>query len=175
MYSRPFVLTCTLTYPERARVELHTNADSLTYAAARTADVPNRHSSKPADSDAPEKPRPDTVTVVPPSDEPRDGHTEDTLAAARYVKRTPLDANCCPFKDTDTKRAPAPADGGDTHTMLEPPPASQPRTGTMRESPYRHSYGAPIDAADIPSVTIVPPCTGPADGVAALTCTSAYT
>ena len=78
-------------------------------------------------------------------------------------------------KDTDTKRAPARADGGDTHTMLEPPPASQPRTGTMRESPYRHSYGAPLDAADIPTVTIVPPCTGPADGVAALTCTSAYT
>ena len=93
MYSRPFVLTSTDTYPEAARVEWHTSADSLTYAAA-VADAFHRHSSAPDASAAAEKPLPSTVTGVPPSAAPRDGHTDDTAAAGRYVKRTPLDENC---------------------------------------------------------------------------------
>ena len=95
VYSRPLVLSSSATYPAaRARaVELHTSADSLTYAAGVT-DAFQRHSSAPAASAPAEKPLPSTVTGVPPSAAPRVGESDDTAAAGWYVKRTPLDENC---------------------------------------------------------------------------------
>ena len=116
VYSRPFVLTSTGTYPLTERVELHTKADSLTYTAATTV-VLKRHCSAPIASADHEKPEPCTVTGVPPSAAPRDGHTDDTAAAGRYVKLTPLDdVNCCPFSDTSTYRSPDDTDGGAEHS-----------------------------------------------------------
>ena len=98
------------------RVELHTIADSLTNAAD-TTDVLKRHSSAPIASADDEKPLPRTVTGVPPSAAPRTGHTDDTAAAGRYVKLTPLDdVNCCPFSDTSTYRSPDDTDGGAEHS-----------------------------------------------------------
>jgi hypothetical protein len=93
VYSRPFVLTSTDTYPRADRVELHTIALSLTYAAG-TIDESKRHSKAPASAADDEKPLPSTVTGVPPSAAPRVGHTDDTAGAGRYVKLTPLDVNC---------------------------------------------------------------------------------
>ena len=93
VYSRPFVLASTDAYPAGARVVLHTSVDSSTYAAA-VEDAFQPHSSAPAASADAEKPLPRTVTGVPPSAAPRVGETDDTAAAGRYVKRTPLDENC---------------------------------------------------------------------------------
>jgi hypothetical protein len=75
--------------------ELHTSADSLTYADGVT-DAFQRHSSAPAASAGreAEKPLPSTVTGVPPSAAPRVGESDDTAAAGWCVKRTPLDENC---------------------------------------------------------------------------------
>ena len=87
------MLTSTGTYPLDAREELHTSAVSDTYAAV-TIDVPNRHSRPPSASADDEKPLPTTVTGVPPSDTPREGHTDDTAADARYVNDTLLDEYC---------------------------------------------------------------------------------
>ena len=115
VYSRPLVLTSTDAYPAGARGEWHTSADSLTYVA-RVTDAFHAHSSSDASDAAAEKPLPSTVTGVPPSDAPRDGHTDETAAAGRYVKRTPLDENCCPFIDTSSHREPAPDDGGAAHS-----------------------------------------------------------
>ena len=74
-------------------VELHASAFSLTYAA-RTDVLLKRQRNAPSASAADEKPLPSTVTGVPPSDAPRTGHTDDTAAAGRYVKKAPLHANC---------------------------------------------------------------------------------
>ena len=87
------MLTAKGAYPAASAVELHTTADSLTYAAGTTV-VLKRHSSAPDASAAAEKPLPTTVTGVPPSDTPREGHTDDTAADARYVNDTLLDENC---------------------------------------------------------------------------------
>jgi hypothetical protein len=87
------VLTSTGAYPAADAVELHTTADSLTYAADTTVEL-KRHRSAPDASAAAEKPLPNTVTGVPPSATPRTGHTDDTAADGRYVNATPLDENC---------------------------------------------------------------------------------
>ena len=93
VYSCPLVLTSTATYPADDAVVLHTSDDSLTYAA--TTDVAlKRQRSAPSASAASEKPLPSTVTGVPPSEAPRNGHTDDTAADGRYVNATPLDENC---------------------------------------------------------------------------------
>ena len=115
VYSRPFVLTSTSAYPARDALVLHTSADALTYAAASALEL-KRQRSAPADSADAEKPLPSTVTRVPPSDTPRDGHTDDTESAGRYVNATPHDENCWPFIDTSTSRAPEPDDRGDAHS-----------------------------------------------------------
>ena len=93
VYSCPFVLTSTGTYPAAAAVVLHTTDDSLTYDASTDVAL-KRQRSAPSASAASEKPLPTTVTGVPPSDAPRTGHTDETAAAGRYVNATPLDENC---------------------------------------------------------------------------------
>ena len=115
VYSRPFVLTSTDTRPAPDDVELHTSADSLTYAAATTVALKRQRNAPSASADD-EKPLPSTVKGVPPSDAPRTGHTDDTAAAGRYVNIASPDANCCPFADSDNRRAPAPDDGADAHS-----------------------------------------------------------
>jgi len=109
------LLTSTDAYPADDAVALHASADSLTYAAATTVAL-KRQRSDPDASAAAEKPPPSTVSGVPPSAAPRDGHTDDTDDDGRYVNATPLDENCCPFADTSTTRAPEPDDGGDAHS-----------------------------------------------------------
>ena len=93
VYSRPFVLTSTDTWPAADAVELHTTADSLTYAADTTVAL-KRHRNAPSASADDEKPLPSTVTGVPPSDAPRTGHTDDTAAAGRYVNIAAPKENC---------------------------------------------------------------------------------
>jgi hypothetical protein len=115
VYSRPFVLTSTDTRPAPDDVELHTTADSLTYAAATTVALKRQRNAPSASADD-ENPLPSTVSGAPPSEAPRTGHTDDTAAAGRYVNSASPDANCCPFADTDKRRAPAPDDGGDAHS-----------------------------------------------------------
>ena len=116
VYSRPLVLTSTMAYPGRDAVVLHTNADSLTYKA-RTDVVLKRQRSAPSAAADEEKPLPMTVTGVPPSAAPRDGHTDDTDAAGRYVNAKPLAENCCPLSDTSTRREPDDDDGGAAHSI----------------------------------------------------------
>ena len=99
MYSRPFVLTSTDTWPAADAVELHTTADSLTYAAATTVALKRQRNAPSASADD-ENPLPSTVTGVPPSDAPRVGHTDDTATAPVYVYATPNDVNCWPFRLT---------------------------------------------------------------------------
>ena len=91
--SAPFVLTSSATLPADAAVELHTTADSLTYAAATTVALKRQRSAPSASADD-EKPLPSTVTGVPPSDAPRTGHTDDTAAAGRYVNIAAPKENC---------------------------------------------------------------------------------
>ena len=94
VYSRPFVLTSTTAWPADDAVLLHATTDSLTYAAATDVAL-KRHRSEPDASAADEKPLPSTVTGVPPSAAPLGGHTDDTAADGRYVKKMPsLCANC---------------------------------------------------------------------------------
>jgi len=50
------------------------------------------------------------------SDTDVNGHTDDTDAEATYVYSTPLELNCCPFRDTSTRRAPTPVDTADAHS-----------------------------------------------------------
>ena len=72
---------------------MHARADSLRYAAG--ADVPlKRQRRAPIDSAADEKPLPSTVSGVPPSDAPDNGHTDETDAAGRYVNEASEVANC---------------------------------------------------------------------------------
>ena len=115
VYSRPFVLTSTVAKPLADAVVLHTTADALTYAAGTIVEL-KRHIRPPDASDEDVNPLPNTVTGVPPSATPREGHTADTEAIARYVKDTPLDENCWPFIDTSNTREPAPDDGGAAHS-----------------------------------------------------------
>ena len=72
--------------------------------AARTDVVLKRHTKYPSDSDTDWKPLPDTVTGVLASDTAVEGHTDDTAADATYVNSTPLELNCCPFRETSTRR-----------------------------------------------------------------------
>ena len=94
---------------------LHVSADSLTYAAATSVPL-NRQRKAPNASAADEKPLPSTVTGVPPSAAPRNGHTDDTTADGRYVNHASLNANCCPLADSESRRDPAADDGGDAHS-----------------------------------------------------------
>jgi hypothetical protein len=75
-----------------------------------------RQRSVPKDSADDEKPRPSTVTGVPPSNAPRTGHTNDTAAAGRYVNAAAFKENCCPFIDTSICRPFARGDGGAVHS-----------------------------------------------------------
>jgi hypothetical protein len=50
------------------------------------------------------------------SDTAADGHTDDTDADATYVYCTPLELNCCPFRDTSKSLATAPACTGEEHS-----------------------------------------------------------
>ena len=115
VYSRPLVLTSTDAYPADDAVALHASADSLTYAAATTVAL-KRQRSAPSASAADEKPLPTTVSGVPPSDAPLEGHTDDTAHARRYVNAASPRANCWPFADSATRRAPDDDDGGDAHS-----------------------------------------------------------
>jgi hypothetical protein len=94
---------------------LHNTTDSLTYSAP-TDVLPNRQRRYPRDADTTLKPEPDTVTDVLASDTAADGHTDDTDADAMYVYCTPLELNCCPFRDTSNARAPTPADTPAEHS-----------------------------------------------------------
>ena len=123
--SRPFVLASMTTTPAaHRRGDTNTSADSPTYEAALTNVVQEQHSRtdglptiEAIAGSTRMKPRPNSVTGVPPSDAPRDGHTDDTAAAAWYVKRALAeDKNCCPLSDTSTDRALTPTDGGDAHS-----------------------------------------------------------
>jgi len=94
---------------------LHTTTDSLTYAAA-TDVLPKRQRRYPRDSDTTLKPEPDTVTDVLASDTAADGHTDETDADAMYVYCTPLELNCCPFRDTSNARESASVDTAAEHS-----------------------------------------------------------
>ena len=48
-----------------------------------------------------------TGPAGPPALGPRDGHTDETVAAATDVKATPLELNCCPFRLTCSPWTPA--------------------------------------------------------------------
>ena len=171
--SRPLVLTSTDARPDAAatRADSHTSADSLTYVARVTDSAPSHpHTSSAASAADDEKPLPSTVTGVPPSDAPRDGHADDTAAAGRYVKRTPPladEENCSPFIDTSTTRAPAPLDGGDAHSIW-PSPMRRAAAVAPLASKRQRSVGASPNDTPI-SATRVPPATGPAAGTTALT------
>ena len=116
VYSRPFVLTSTDTRPGADAVTLQSIIDSLAYAAGTMVPL-KRQRSAPNDSAADEKPLPSTVSGVPPSAAPLGGHTDDTAATGRYVKKMPsLCANCCPFADSASRRAPAAVDDGEAHS-----------------------------------------------------------
>ena len=91
--SRPFVLTSTEATPAADAVVLHVSADSLTYAAATTVAFRRQRSAPSASADD-EKPLPSTVSGVPPSDAPLNGHTDDTAANGRYVNVALLGAYC---------------------------------------------------------------------------------
>jgi hypothetical protein len=59
---------------------LQTIDEALTYNASAVESL-KRHHSAPSDSADDEKPPPTTVTGVPPSATPCEGHTDDTAAA----------------------------------------------------------------------------------------------
>ena len=75
-----------------ADVALQRTDDALARRPS-TTDAPTRHCRYPSDSDADENPPPCTVRGAPPSDAPRDGHTDDTDADDTYVNSTPPDEN----------------------------------------------------------------------------------
>ena len=115
---------------------LHTTDVSLTYSAT-TVVVLKRHRRYPSDADNAEKPLPDTVTGVPPSDTDDMGHTDDTAADTTYVYSTPLELNCWPFNDTSTERGPTPDDTADEHSTR---PESTNRADTvLLASSTRHT------------------------------------
>ena len=172
MYSRALLLTSTRASPAAVRVVLHTIALALAHTARRTA-PPMRHVSTPSDSDADEKPPPCTVSGVPPSAAPRDGHTDDTDADGTYVNSTPDDENCTPFSDTSTRRAPAPTDADDAHSST-PADTTRP-TAVAPPSSNRHRADADSRSRAPSTDTRVPPPTGPTSGNAALTHTRACT
>jgi hypothetical protein len=91
--SRPFTPTSTddAPAPDDA-VALHRSDEPLARRPS-TTEAPTRHCKYPSDSDDNEKPPPCTVSGAPPSDAPRNGHTDDTDADGTYVNSTPLDEN----------------------------------------------------------------------------------
>ena len=115
VYSRPFVLTSTDTRPGADAVTLHSIIDSLAYAAGTMVPL-KRQRSAPNDSAADEKPLPSTVSGVPTSDAPDNGHTDETDASGLYVNEAPDTANCWPFADSESRREPEVDDGGDEHS-----------------------------------------------------------
>ena len=160
------MLTSTRTAPAVATLALHSSADAL--KCAPTTDVASKwHSAAPsADADA-DSPLPSTVSAVPPDDTPMAGHTDDTVADARYVKRTPHDEYCCPFDDTSSRRAPTPDDGADAHSscvaLTRRAHAVEPLDSKRQRSAASVANAAPDTA------TRVPPASGPAAGRSALT------
>jgi len=97
---------------------LHTTDEALTYSAT-TVVVLKRQRRYPRDADCALNPLPDTVTGVPPSVTDTNGHTDDTAADATYVYSTPLELNCCPFRDTSRRRAPTPDETAEAHSSSE--------------------------------------------------------
>ena len=168
VYSRPLVLTSTATLPAGADVVLHVSAASLTYAAGTTVAL-KRQRRAPIASAADEKPPPSTVKGEPPSDAPRNGHTDETAAAGRYVNNRPSpppDVNCCPFADSVTRRAPADDDGGVAHSTWLP---LMPRATDVAPLPSkRHRRVAAARKPEPTTDSRVPPATGPAGGTSAL-------
>jgi hypothetical protein len=184
VYSCPFVLTSTGTYPPTdhadadadadAVVVLHTTDDSLTYDASTDVAL-KRQRSAPSASAASEKPLPTTVTGVPPSEAPRNGHTDDTAAAGRYVNATPLDENCCPFIDTSTRRGPDDDDGGAAHSAIPGPTTRAAAVATL-DSKRQRIVADSRKLPDEPKTdTRVPPDTGPDGGTTSLTCSAPCT
>ena len=174
VYSRPLVLTSTDAYPADDAVALHASADSLTYAAATTVAL-KRQRSAPDASAAAEKPPPTTVSGVPPSDAPRDGHTDDTDDDGRYVNATPLDENCCPFIDTSTRRGPDDDDGGAAHSAIPGPTTRAAAVATL-DSKRQRIVADSRKLPDEPKTdTRVPPDTGPDGGTTSLTCSAPCT
>ena len=177
VYSRPFVLALTATGPiHRSAVDEHISADSVTYEA--TLDDASHEHVKPNVGKTPngarEKPCPNSVTGVPPSDAPRDGHTDDRDATDRYMKRTPPDdENCCPLGDTSNECVPVPAAGGDVHSSCALP-TRRATTSTPSDSKRQRSL-ATVANDETRSNTRVPPATGPTDGFNALTTISRCT
>jgi hypothetical protein len=165
--SAPFVVTSTVTYPgDMDELLLHTTDVSLTYSAT-TVVVLKRHLRYPSDADNAEKPLPDTVTGVPPSDTDDTGHTDDTAADTTYVYSTPLELNCCPFNDTSKRRGPTPDDAADAHSsrLLS---TCRPTTVLLLSS-KRHTR---LDDSRKPAPNTlrrVPPDTGPSIGCTELT------
>ena len=174
VYSWPFVLTSTGTYPADDAVVLHTSDDSLTYDA--TTDVAlNRQRSAPSDSAESEKPLPATVTGVPPSDAPRTGHTDESAHAGRYVNDTPLDENCCPFIDTSTRRRPDDDDDDDAHSATPQPTTRAAVVATLDSKRQRIVADSRKLLGEPKTETRVPPESGPDGGISALTCSAPCT
>ena len=115
-----------------------------------------------------------TVTGVPPSDAPRDGHTDDTDAAGRYVNDTPLAENCCPLSDTSTRREPDDDDGGAAHSICPPPTK---RAGAVAPLDSKRQRSVADTRSPVPpsTDTCVPPATGPAGGTTSLRCNAGCT
>ena len=132
-----------------------------------------RHTSEPDDSAEAEKPEPSTVRGAPPSDAPRSGHTDESDAAGRYVNATPLPEYCCPLRDTSTRRAPAPDDGGDAHSRWPAPTRRDAAVAPLDSK--RHRADADARTIEPTTDTRVPPDTGPDGGTSSLTCTAPCT
>ena len=135
--------------------------------AADTLVLLKRHRSAPIDSAADEKPLPSTVSGVPPSDVPDNGHTDETDAAGRYVNATPLSANCWPFAESDKRRAAADDDGGDEQSRW---PELMTRARDVAPLPSRRQRRVADSRKPDPMTDKrVPPDTGPAGGTSSLT------
>ena len=110
---------------------------------------------------------PCTVTGVPPSDAPRDGHTDDTLGAPTYVNAAPLSLNCCAFIDTSTRRLPAPLCTGVAHSSWSDE-TKRATTVALLSSKRQRSVAA-SRKCEPATDSRVPPSTGPSSGATALT------
>ena len=145
---------------------LHASADSLAYAAGTLVPL-KRHRSAPNDSAAGEKPLPSSVSGVPPSDAPDDGHTDETVAAGRYVNATALAANCWPLAESENRREPDDDDGGEAHSSW---PELMRRAAAEIPLPSRRQRKVADSWKPDPSTdSRVPPDTGPAGGTSSLT------